>query len=210
VQRLLVRVGLDRTYNTVDVRDELRFRRLVTAHSGAVANYLRRRLSPLPKYELDDLVEETMAVVWRRLRDVPEDSGELPWIIGVARNVLRNAQRSDRRRVFHQGKMRPSLPGPSAEDVGIAELAAHAAMQALPGPDREVLTLIFWDGLDIEGVALVLGISSNAASTRVSRAKRRFLELFQSVESPRTPDVASDMSHQREDTETITEGESHA
>ena len=63
-----------------------RFRRLVREHSPEVANYLRRRLYPLTPADLDDLVEETMLVVWRRLDDVPADA-ERPWIIGVARNM---------------------------------------------------------------------------------------------------------------------------
>jgi hypothetical protein len=52
-------------------------------------------------------------------------------------------------------------------------------MDTLPESDREVLQLFYWDGLDLTGVAHVLGISSNAAGTRLSRAKSRFLEHFQ-------------------------------
>jgi len=35
----------------------------------------------------DEVVSETFAVAWRRLRDVPDPP--LPWLLGVARNVLR-------------------------------------------------------------------------------------------------------------------------
>jgi RNA polymerase sigma-70 factor, ECF subfamily len=173
--------------------DEVRFRRLVFAHSGAVANYLRRRLHPLPKSDLDDLVEETMAVVWRRLRHVPEGSEELPWIIGVARNVLRNAQRTERRRTLHRSQLRPLGDMPSAEDVGIANLAARAALETLSEPDREILKLFYWDGLEIDGVGLALEISSNAAGTRLSRAKTRFFENLETCAGAGTDRGAPDM-----------------
>ena len=87
-----------------------RFARLVREHSGEVANYLRRRLYPLSGADLDDLVEETMVVVWRRLDDVP-DNAERPWIIGVARNILRNARRSQNRRHAFESSLAPRSPG---------------------------------------------------------------------------------------------------
>jgi RNA polymerase sigma-70 factor, ECF subfamily len=189
-----VRSGRDRTYRAVDGGDEARFRRLVLAHSEALANYLRRRLHPLPQSDLDDFVEETMAVVWRRLRHVPEGAEERPWIIGVARNVLRNAHRAERRRLLHRNEIRPPGDVPSAEEVGIANLAARAALETLSEPDREILKLFYWDALELEGTALVLGISSNAAGTRLSRAKTRFIENLElGVAGTGTDRTPSDM-----------------
>ncbi|MGY0060922.1 RNA polymerase sigma factor [Streptomyces sp. LZ34] len=43
----------------------------------------------------DEAVSETFAVAWRRIRDVPEPP--LPWLLGVARNVLRESTRANRR-----------------------------------------------------------------------------------------------------------------
>jgi RNA polymerase sigma-70 factor (ECF subfamily) len=192
----------------VENRDELRFRHLAVVHAGAVADYIRRRIYPLPKSDLDDLVEETLVVVWRRIRDVPPDQGELPWIIGVARNVLRNAHRADRRRLLHRRHLRQLGPGPSAEEEGIARLSARAAMDALAQQDREVLRLFYWDGLDLSGIGVVLGISSNAAGTRLSRATTRFQAHFQKESSVGTDDVPSDMSLQAGNNEVTEEGDS--
>jgi RNA polymerase sigma-70 factor (ECF subfamily) len=192
----------------VEDRDELRFRRLAVLHAGAVADYIRRRIYPLPKSDLDELVEETLVVVWRRIRDVPPDPGELPWIIGVARNVLRNAHRADRRRLLHRSDLRLLGPRPSAEDEGITRLSARAAMNALAEQDREVLRLFYWDCLDLSGIGVVLEISSNAAGTRLSRAKTRFLGHLQLQSPPGTDDVPSDISVQ-EGNEVIEEGDSH-
>ena len=44
---------------------------LASTHSAAIANYLRRRLYPLSPSDLDDLVEEVLLVVWRRIDAVP-------------------------------------------------------------------------------------------------------------------------------------------
>ena len=168
-----------------------RLSELVAAHSAVVANYLRRRLYPLTDADLDDLVEETLLVCWRRLDDLPEGAGELPWVIGVARHVLHNAHRSHRRRRHHEGRVRPTTAHPSAEAEAVADLAVREALDALGEADRELLRLHFWDGVDTEGIAVVLGVSTNAAGTRLSRAKGRFLEVLARVEA-RTASPSTD------------------
>jgi RNA polymerase sigma-70 factor, ECF subfamily len=170
-----------------------RLEELVAAHSVAIANYLRRRLYPLSKEDLDDLVEETLVVLWRRLDDVPTGDGERPWVIGVARHVLHNAHRAHRRREKHEARIRPVAPSSSAEDEAVADLAGREALDAMGAADRDLLRLHFWDGIDVHGLAIVLGVSSNAAGTRLSRAKSRFMEELTAIEARRTAGPPTDM-----------------
>ena len=158
-----------------------RFRRLVHEHSSAIGKYLRRRLYPLTLADLDDLVEETLLVVWRRIDDVP-DEAELPWMIGVARNVLRNARRSQYRRNNFESTLPLSPNGPSAEDLVIADDSVRDALLALNDDDREVLMLNAWDGLDTHALAVALSITTNAAAVRLTRAQARFRERFASAQ----------------------------
>lgn len=160
-----------------------RLARLVRDHSEAIANYLRRRLYPLAAADLDDLVEETFVVLWRRVDDVPDGDAERPWVIGVARHVLHNAHRSHRRRQRHESRVRPVSARASAEDEAVADLAAREALEAMGEADRDLLRLHFWDGVDVHGIAVVLGVSVNAAGTRLSRAKSRFMESLTAIES---------------------------
>ena len=97
---------------------EKRFNSLVREHNSEVRNYLGRRLYPLGTIDLDDLVEETWIVVWRRVDRVPV-SEPLPWLIGVARNVLRNAKRAHNRRDHYEGQVIASHSQPSAEEVTV-------------------------------------------------------------------------------------------
>lgn len=160
--------------------------RLVHEHSEAIANYLRRRLYPLSPADLDDLVEETFVVLWRRVDDVPPGDAERPWVIGVARHVLHNAHRSHRRRQRHEARVRPVPARSSAEDEALADLAAREALEAMGEADRDLLRLHFWDGVDVHGIAVVLGVSVNAAGTRLSRAKTRFMESLSVIEARTT------------------------
>ena len=161
-------------------RDD-RFRRLVRDHSPEVGNYLRRRLYPLSAADLDDLVEETMLVVWRRIDDIPADA-ELPWMIGVARNILRNARRNQGRRSAFESTLAPPAHGASAEDHVIADASVREALRALSDDDREILMMNAWDGLSTESIGIALVITTNAAAVRLSRAQARFRDNFASTE----------------------------
>jgi len=154
-----------------------RFAQLVHEHSAAVGNYLRRRLYPLTSADLDDLVEETFIVVWRRIAEVPVGA-ELPWTIGVARNVLRNARRSKQRRSRFESSLVPRADDPSAEDHVIADSSVRDALFQLGDDDREILLLNAWDGLDTKALATVLSTTTNAAAVRLSRAQARFRAAF--------------------------------
>ncbi len=161
--------------------DEDRFARLVHDHTPAVGNYLRRRLYPLTTSDLDDLVEETMIVVWRRLDSVPADA-ELPWMLGVARNVLRNARRSKNRRSAFEATLSPAKNEASAEDSVIADTSVREALAGLDDDEREIVLLNAWDGLDTHALGVYFSISTNAAAVRLSRAQRRFRELLSATE----------------------------
>ena len=157
-------------------RDD-RFGRLVRELSPSVGSYLGRRLYPLPRVELDDLVEETFTIIWRRLDDVPGDA-ELPWALGVARNVLRNAKRTHARRLNYEGRVRPRGADASAEENVLADESVRAALSKLSDDDREILLLHAWDGLNASDLARTLLISPNAAAVRLSRAQAKFKEHF--------------------------------
>jgi RNA polymerase sigma-70 factor (ECF subfamily) len=127
--------------------------------------------------DLDDLVEETMIVVWRRLDSVPADA-ELPWMLGVARNVLRNARRSKNRRSAFESGLSPTPDDASAEEHVIGDESVRNALRSLPDDDREILLLNAWDGLDTHALGAYFAISTNAAAVRLSRAQHRFRELL--------------------------------
>ncbi|MEU8342025.1 RNA polymerase sigma factor [Actinomadura meyerae] len=123
----------------------------------------------------DEVVSETFAVAWRRLADVPDPA--LPWLLGVARNVLRDGHRARVRRESFTAELGRSVAraeGDIAEDVA-ERLAVLRAMAALPEADREVLILIAWQGLTPREAAKVMRCSPAALRVRLHRARRRLL-----------------------------------
>lgn len=152
-----------------------RFEQMYEANYGRVLGYVVRRIARPD--EAADVIAETFLTAWRRLDDVPAGEAARPWLLGVARRVLANQDRSERRRVALGERLRSELTAarygrePSA---GLRDAAV--AFRSLPEADREILALAGWEGLDAGQIAVVLGCSRNAARIRLHRARRRFAD----------------------------------
>jgi RNA polymerase sigma-70 factor (ECF subfamily) len=73
--------------------DERAFSELYERHAGAIYNYLFRRLADWS--EAEDLTAVVFMEAFRRRRDVVVHEGKvLPWLYGIATNVLRNRRRA--------------------------------------------------------------------------------------------------------------------
>ncbi len=155
-----------RTFSRVRSSPRGAFADLVRSSSPAVAGYLRRRLYPLPQADLDDLLSEVYLVAWRR-ESLPDDP--VPFLIGVARNVLRNAKRHQSRHPAQELVEHGGVP--SAEDSALARVEMRDALHSLSEDDREILTLIAWEGLSTDQLCELYGLSANAIYVRASRAR---------------------------------------
>jgi RNA polymerase sigma-70 factor (ECF subfamily) len=158
----------------VDESRRDRFEKIAPGLIEPVRRYLARRTDPATA---EDVLAETLLVCWRRAEDLPEQP--LPWVYGVARLCLRNAERAARRqervaaRIAAMDPPADTVPGPGERDE-----ALHAALAAMRPDDAELLRLWAWEQLAPGEIATVLGISPNAASIRLHRARRRLQELL--------------------------------
>jgi RNA polymerase sigma-70 factor (ECF subfamily) len=153
----------------VDPARRARFERLFADVYEPLQRFVRRRAGVAA---VDDVVADTLLVLWRRLDDVPEGAA-LPWCFGTARRCLANARRADERRDRLTRRV-ASEPVPTASESDDTDLIA--ALAELPAEDREIVRLWAWEQLAPREIAVVLAISPNAASIRLHRAKRRLAD----------------------------------
>ena len=146
---------------------EERFTRLYDAHYSDVRAYAWRRGPDTA----DDVVAETFTIAWQRLDSLPAEP--LPWLIGVARNVLLNLQRGERRRREREVRCAETDVAPSFASAIEAGASLGVALQGLPERDREILLLAAWERLDRAALAAALGCSKATAAVRLFRARKR-------------------------------------
>jgi RNA polymerase sigma factor (sigma-70 family) len=149
-----------------------RFEQIYAGCREPVLGYVMRRTGDA--HDAADVVAETFLIAWRRLDDVPPADRAQPWLMGVARRVLANHRRGERRRTALGERLRTELADalPAADHDGPPEVMD--AFRALSGNDRELLSLAVWEGLGNGEIATVLGCSRNAVRIRLHRARRRF------------------------------------
>lgn len=153
------------------------FRGVYTETYRPLLAYARRRVDPATA---DEVVADAFLTAWRRRADVPHGSERL-WLFGVARNLIRNATRSQRRSHAAQARLHmapPHVPPPEAADPAVSVVderstLVRTALEALSEADREVLMLVAWEELSHAEIGQVLGISANASAIRVHRARKR-------------------------------------
>jgi RNA polymerase sigma-70 factor, ECF subfamily len=146
--------------------------RLYADHGRAVMAYaLRRAQSP---EDAADIVAETFFVALRRPGKVPPGAAARPWLYGVARRVLANQMRGERRRVRLAERLRVELSTKASSEVAPdVESVVTDCLARMPEADREVLLLAGWEGLEPTEIARVLDVSAVAVRGRLFRARRR-------------------------------------
>jgi RNA polymerase sigma-70 factor (ECF subfamily) len=154
---------------------EERFRALFARHYPAVYRYAGRRLG---REEAADAAAEAFTIAWRRIAHVPAEPATLPWLYGVARRVVANAERSRRRRHRLAARAAQAM---TREDPPPDPTGVLTALSGLRPDDREVLRLAAWEGLGPRELGQALGCSPNAAAIRLHRARRR---LEQALDYP--------------------------
>lgn len=122
----------------------------------------------------DDIAGQTFLIAWQRLDVIPREP--LPWLLGVARNVVHERYREETRQRSLAEQLRTWVDE-AERDVAEAvaeKAAALKALASLPDPDRELLTLVAWHGLSARAAAQVVGCSTATFFVRLHRARRRF------------------------------------
>src|SRR6476646_932431 len=162
---------------------QIRYGRLYREQGRAILAYALRRVEG-PE-DAGDVVAETFLVAWRRLDEVPVDDGGRLWLYAVARRVIANLHRSERRRTRLGERLAESLRTELATQPPPAGEAAEVlrAMGELGDDDRELLLLVSWEELSPGEASKVLEISSLAARSRLHRARRRLRDLLEQREA---------------------------
>jgi RNA polymerase sigma-70 factor (ECF subfamily) len=146
-----------------------RFEALARQSLEPLRRYLARRTDP---DTAADVLGDTLLVAWRRFDDVPADR-PLPWLYGVARNCLANAERGVRRRARLAARL-TAEPADSPDTADATDL--HEALEELNATERELLRLWAWEQLTPAEIATVVGLTPNAVSIRLTRARQRLRE----------------------------------
>lgn len=158
--------------------DALRLSWLFECHYDAVFAYAGRRIGP---DRASDIAADVFAVAWRRIGDIPAEH-EKPWLISTARNLIRQDKKQQFRRqemeTRHQALERPlAEPADPASHI-VEQHRVAQALAKLSEADRELVTLVAWDGMSLAEAAQILDCKPGTARVRWMRARNRLVEIL--------------------------------
>ncbi|MCU1410625.1 MAG: uncharacterized protein JWR04_1332 [Rhodoglobus sp.] len=166
---------------------DAQFERAYIQFLPAVSGYLYRRV---PRQAVEDLAADVFAIAWRKRASVTSGE-ELPWLYRIAANVVANHRRKEASGSVLLASLRPADSAPSAEEIVVADASLGEAWRHLRPAEREVLSLALVEELAPAEVAIALGVSVNAATIRVHRAKKRLRELLPEESLPSSERTAA-------------------
>ncbi len=156
------------------------FARLFDLHAVTIHRYVARRLGST---EADDLLGQTFLIAFeRRHRYVGSAAGALPWLYGIATNLIRRRRRDEVRQYRAYSRAEPAgcdqHSDPLATEVAARVDAAsasrvlHGVLAGLRQAERDVLVLFAWEDLSYAEIAEALDVPVGTVRSRLHRARR--------------------------------------
>lgn len=146
-------------------------------HFHTIHGFLRRCVGATLA---DDLAAATFTEAFAaRGRYDRTRSDALPWLYGIAANLLRRHYRTEERqlRAFARTGVDPAVAPDGAADPRGAEIAA--ALAALSTEDRETLLLYAWTELSYAEIATALGTPIGTVRSRLNRARTTVRDVLE-------------------------------
>jgi len=181
-------------------REQLDLALLYEKYKRPIHTYVYRLLGN--QEDADDLTQEVFVRAFVSWNDLYDHQNLSPWLYRIATNLCVDLLRRRKRiawwpltrrhagdQQFEQGAEEEAsyLPPDSG---GIPEVfereQIRLALANMPEEYAIVLVLSAAQGLPYQEIATIVGISPNAAATRISRAKRMFAEQYQRLSAEDT------------------------
>ncbi|HWG11379.1 MAG TPA: sigma-70 family RNA polymerase sigma factor [Rhodanobacteraceae bacterium] len=171
---LLARVAED--------RDVLAFEHLYRAYRPRLRHFLLR-MTRRPALA-EDVLDETMLVVWRKARAFNGTSKPSTWIFAIAwRQALKALRKLDEPgEPFDADELRSPAEGPEGE-LHQQQLGAQlrTAMAGLSHDHRAVIELTYFHGYACREIAEIMRCPVDTVKTRMFYARRRLKTLLMSI-----------------------------
>lgn len=163
-------------------RGDLDIGALFAAHAPFLGRVIRRYTGSGP--HVDDLLQETFIVAFKKRRDFEGRSSVETWLYGIAARLCwrhgRGLRRFDRLRKTLAGREiqhEAEPPGRSLERRD-AVAAVHAVLKKLPNKQREVFVLYELEEREGNEIAALLEVPLGTVWTRLHQGRKTFTKLM--------------------------------
>lgn len=125
--------------------------------------------------DAEDAVQEASLKAWRKLRNVKPGAPLKPWYLAIVANQCRSVRRTK----GWSTRSDEPVPEQQARAVDVAaSVDLRRGLARLGHDDRLALVLRYYLDLPFDDIAATLGVTPNAARSRVERAVQRLRPML--------------------------------
>ena len=165
---------------------EADFEELYRRYQPRLDSFFRQRIRDAQAAQ--ELVQETMLVVWNRATTFNGSSRASTWILGIGYHKLLEWSRKERKAkdlfLTEADQESEQLPGDPQADasrkVGREDLMneVRQALQGLTAEHRTVIELTFQQGLSYNEIAEIMNTNAGTVKSRMFYAKQKLKEIL--------------------------------
>jgi RNA polymerase sigma factor (sigma-70 family) len=149
-------------------RSEAEFTEVMRTVAPDLLAYFERRVGA----DAADLLTELMLIAWRKGDQLPaQTENARMWLFGIARNVLRNSQRSTVRRDRTNEALRLLTERTARQPDHVEAIEIRDLITRLDPDLAEVVLLVHWDGFNHAEIGQLLDVPASTIRGRYQRAK---------------------------------------
>lgn len=154
--------------------DKAAYAALLTAARRWLLGYFRRKVMP---DRIDDLVQETLLTIHRKLASYDPERGFTPWLAAIARfrfiDSLRQAYR------HAHAELNDSFAVDSGEEAVLARMSLDRLFEGLSPAQHSVIELVKISGLSIAEAAQKTGQSEALVKVNIHRGLKRLAAMIE-------------------------------
>jgi RNA polymerase sigma factor (sigma-70 family) len=147
------------------------FESIFERHFDAIHKYLHRRIG---RDLADELAAETFAAAFERRASCRASDSALPWLYGIATNLLRRRFRAERRqlRAYARRGVDEGVVYEDRTEASSLGASLASALAAMRPRERDALLLYALCDLSYDEIALALDVPVGTVRTWLHRARR--------------------------------------
>jgi len=157
--------------------DRQAYSAMLTACRSWLLRYFRRKVAP---EQIDDLVQETLLSLHRKLASYDPARPVTPWLAAIARyrfvDHLRFAYRA-----AVEAELDGDVPASDDDQALVARLSLDRLFEALPDAQQRAIELVKIEGFSISEASATTGQSESLVKVNIHRGLRRLAALIERI-----------------------------
>lgn len=149
---------------------------LLAAARGWLLRYYRPRMMP---GQIDDVVQEALLSVHRKLASYDPGRPFMPWLAAIARFRFVDHLRQVYRR--QEAALTDDIPAEPAEVAIASRLSLDRLFEALPEAQQRAIALVKIEGLSVSEASRQCGQSESLVKVNIHRGLKRLAALIESA-----------------------------